>query len=54
MVLIRMLALRVLRYTPNDDTLRLVSQRYYTRDDNRRDLLRIIYGAHSLLVLAGT
>ena len=32
------------RYTCGNDTLRLVSQRYYTRDDNRRDVLRIIYG----------
>ena len=30
------------RYTAGTDTLRLVSQRYYTREDNRRDLLRIV------------
>jgi hypothetical protein len=33
------------RYNAPTDTLRLVSQRYYTREDNRRDCLRIINGA---------
>jgi hypothetical protein len=35
------------RYTPATDTLRLVSQRYLNREDNRRDLLRIIDGAQA-------
>jgi hypothetical protein len=33
------------RYNARTDTLRLVSQRYFTREDNRSDCLRIIHGA---------
>ena len=38
-------ARRACSYDAKTDTLRLVSRRYKTREDNRRDCLRIINGA---------